>query len=81
MTAVSPALHVEEITNPLFVLQGANDPRVHIDESDQVVKSMRARNIDVPYMVKYDEGHGFAHEENRVELYKAMLGFFAQHLK
>ena len=81
MTAVSPALHVDEITKPLFVIQGANDPRVNIDESDQVVKSMRARNIDVPYMVKYDEGHGFSHEENRVELYKAMLGFFAQHLK
>ena len=81
MTAVSPALHVDEITKPLFVIQGANDPRVNIDESDQVVKSMRARNIDVPYMVKYDEGHGFSHEENKVELYKAMLGFFAQHLK
>jgi dipeptidyl aminopeptidase/acylaminoacyl peptidase len=81
MTEVSPALHIDKITKPLFVIQGANDPRVNIDESDQVVKSMRARNIDVPYMVKYDEGHGFAHEENRVELYKAMLGFFAQHLK
>ena len=81
MTEVSPALHIDKITKPLFVIQGANDPRVNIDESDQVVKSMRARNIDVPYMVKYDEGHGFAHEENRVALYKAMLGFFAQHLK
>jgi dipeptidyl aminopeptidase/acylaminoacyl peptidase len=81
MTQVSPALHVDKITKPLFVIQGANDPRVNIDESDQVVRSMRTRNIEVPYMVKYDEGHGFAHEENRVELYKAMLGFFAQHLK
>ena len=81
MKEVSPALHVDKITKPLFVIQGANDPRVNIDESDQVVKSMRARGIDVPYMVKYDEGHGFSHEENRVELYKAMLGFFAQHLK
>ncbi|WP_289045194.1 S9 family peptidase [uncultured Olleya sp.] len=81
MKAVSPALNVDKITKPLFVIQGANDPRVNIDESDQVVKSMRARNIEVPYMVKYDEGHGFSHEENRVELYKAMLGFFAQHLK
>ncbi|SFI73509.1 Prolyl oligopeptidase family protein [Olleya namhaensis] len=81
MTEVSPALHVDKITKPLFVIQGANDPRVNIDESDQVVKSMRARNIEVPYMVKYDEGHGFSHEENRVALYKAMLGFFAQHLK
>ncbi len=81
MTELSPALNVEKITKPLYVIQGTNDPRVNIDESDQVVKSMRARNINVPYMVKYDEGHGFAHEENRVELYKTMLGFFAQHLK
>ncbi len=81
MEAVSPALHVDKITKPLLVVQGANDPRVNIDESDQVVKNMRARNIDVPYMVKYDEGHGFAHEKNRIELYKVMLGFFAQHLK
>ncbi|WP_179376747.1 S9 family peptidase [Winogradskyella wichelsiae] len=81
MAAVSPALHVDKITKPLFVIQGANDPRVNIDESDQVVKSMRARGIEVPYMVKYDEGHGFSHEANKVELYKTMLGFFAQHLK
>lgn len=81
MKKVSPALNVEKITKPLFVIQGANDPRVNIDESDQIVKNMRARNLDVPYMVKYDEGHGFAHEKNRVELYKTMLGFFAKHLK
>ncbi|MGJ8549706.1 prolyl oligopeptidase family serine peptidase [Winogradskyella wichelsiae] len=81
MAAVSPALHVDKITKPLFVIQGANDPRVNIDESDQVVKSMRARGIEVPYMVKYDEGHGFSHEANKVELYKTMLGFFAEHLK
>lgn len=81
MKEVSPALNVDKITKPLFVVQGANDPRVNIDESDQVVTNMRARNIEVPYMVKYDEGHGFGHEGNRVELYKAMLGFFAIHLK
>jgi dipeptidyl aminopeptidase/acylaminoacyl peptidase len=81
MKAVSPALNVDKITKPLFVVQGANDPRVNIDESDQVVESMRARNIDTPYMVKYDEGHGFGREENRIELYKCMMGFFAMHLK
>lgn len=81
MKEVSPALNVDKITKPLFVVQGANDPRVNIDESDQVVMHMRARNIEVPYMVKYDEGHGFGHEANRVQLYKAMLGFFAMHLK
>jgi dipeptidyl aminopeptidase/acylaminoacyl peptidase len=81
MKAVSPAMHVEKITKPLFVVQGANDPRVNINESDQIVESMRKRGIDVPYMVKYDEGHGFGKEENSIELYKCMMGFFSVHLK
>lgn len=81
MKQVSPALNVEKMTKPLFVVQGANDPRVNIDESDQVVKNMRARGINTPYMVKYDEGHGFAREENRIDLYQTMMGFFAVHLK
>ncbi len=81
MKEVSPALNVDKITKPLFVVQGANDPRVNIDESDQVVSNLRERGVDVPYMVKYDEGHGFGHEENRIELYKSMMGFFAMHLK
>lgn len=81
MDEVSPALHVDKIVKPLFVVQGANDPRVNIDEADQIVEQLRARGIDVPYMVKYDEGHGFGKEENTLELYKAMMGFFAVHLK
>ncbi|MCB7481813.1 alpha/beta hydrolase family protein [Christiangramia sediminis] len=81
MDEISPALHVDKIKNPLFVVQGANDPRVNIDEADQIVKSLRERGVEVPYMVKYDEGHGFAKEENRLDLYKAMMGFFAEHLK
>ncbi len=81
MKAVSPALNVDKMTKPLFVVQGANDPRVNIDESDQVVKNLRSRGIETPYMVKYDEGHGFGKEENRIELYETMMGFFAMHLK
>ncbi|MGX5690327.1 prolyl oligopeptidase family serine peptidase [Arcticibacter tournemirensis] len=81
MEQVSPALNINKITKPLFVVQGANDPRVNINESDQIVKSLRSRGFDVPYMVKYNEGHGFGHEDNRIELYKCMIGFFARHLK
>jgi len=81
MEEVSPALHVAEIKKPLFVVQGANDPRVNINESDQIVETLRKRGVDVPYMVKYDEGHGFGKEENRLDLYKAMMGFFAENLK
>lgn len=81
MTEVSPVFHIDKIKKPLFVVQGANDPRVNIDESDQIVEGLRAKGVDVPYMVKYDEGHGFAKEENSIALYKAMMGFYAKHLK
>ena len=78
---VSPINNVDKITKPLFVIQGANDPRVNINESNQIVKALRAKGFEVPYMVKYNEGHGFVREENKIELYKVMLGFFAQNLK
>lgn len=75
---VSPVFQIDKIKKPLFVVQGANDPRVNINESDQIVKALRAKGFEVPYMVKYDEGHGFGKEQNRIEFYKTMLGFFAQ---
>ncbi|MGJ8661244.1 MAG: prolyl oligopeptidase family serine peptidase [Bacteroidota bacterium] len=81
MDEISPALHTDKIKKPLFVVQGANDPRVNIDEADQIVEKLRARGITVPYMVKYDEGHGFYKEENRLDLYRTMMGFFAENLK
>ena len=80
MEEVSPVYQINKIKKPLFVVQGANDPRVNIDESDQIVEALRAKGFDVPYMVKYDEGHGFGKEENRIELYKSMIGFYAKHL-
>ncbi|WP_298238233.1 S9 family peptidase [uncultured Algibacter sp.] len=81
MEEVSPAYQIDKIKKPLFVVQGANDPRVNIDESDQIVEALRAKGVDVPYMVKYDEGHGFGKEENRIALYESMMGFYAKHLK
>jgi len=80
MEEASPAYHVDKIKTPLFVVQGANDPRVNIDESDQIVRSLRSRDIDVPYLLKYDEGHGFMKEENKFEFYKSMLGFLYKYL-
>ncbi len=81
MRSASPVFHIDNIKVPLFVVQGANDPRVNIDESDQIVRALRQRKVDVLYMVKYDEGHGFHNEENQVEFYKAMLGFLEKYLK
>lgn len=80
MEAYSPALHTDRIKTPLLVIQGANDPRVNIDEADQIVRSLRERDIEVPYMVKYDEGHGFHNEENKFEVYRVMMGFLGRYL-
>lgn len=81
MANASPVNFVDNIVCPLFVVQGANDPRVNINESDQIVEKLRKKGIHVPYLVKYDEGHGFRNEENRIEFYQAALGFLAQNLK
>ena len=81
MTATSPALNAGKIKTPLLVAQGARDPRVNKAESDQIVQALRARGVDVEYIVKDNEGHGFANEENRFEFYGAMERFLAKHLK
>ena len=77
---VSPVFHVDKIESPLFIAQGRNDPRVNVDESDQMVAAMKEKGIDVEYLVKDDEGHGFHNEENRFEFYRAMETFLAKHL-
>ena len=54
---------------------------MNINESDQIVTALRAKGFEVPYMVKYNEGHGFYREENTMDFYNAMLGFLAKYLK
>ena len=77
----SPVLHADKIKVPLFIAQGANDPRVNKAESDQVVAALKLRGIDVEYMVKDNEGHGFRNQNNRFDFYSAMEKFFDNHLK
>ena len=80
LEAYSPALHADKIVAPLFIAQGANDPRVNKAESDQMVAALRERGVDVEYMVKDNEGHGFHNQENRFDFYRAMEAFLAKHL-
>lgn len=75
LRAYSPALQAHLINAPLFIAQGANDPRVNKAESDQMVAALRARGVEVEYMVKDDEGHGFHNQENRFDFYRAMERF------
>ncbi len=79
-TEHSPALNADKIKAPLFVAQGAKDPRVNINESNQIVEALKKRGIDVEYLVKPNEGHGFHNEENRFDFYEAMESFLSKHL-
>jgi dipeptidyl aminopeptidase/acylaminoacyl peptidase len=80
LTAASPVFHSDKIKVPLLIAQGANDPRVNKAESDQMVEALKKRGIEVPYIVKSNEGHGFANEENRFDFYRAMEEFLGKHL-
>jgi dipeptidyl aminopeptidase/acylaminoacyl peptidase len=81
MAEASPVLHADKIKTPLFVAAGANDPRVNKAESDQMVNALRNRGIQVEYMVKANEGHGYLNQENQFDFYGAMEKFLEQHLK
>jgi dipeptidyl aminopeptidase/acylaminoacyl peptidase len=76
----SPFFNAERIGVPLLVAQGANDPRVPQQESDQIVEALRGRGVPVEYMVKKDEGHGFQSEENKFDFYRTMERFLDRHL-
>lgn len=80
MREASPVFHADKIVKPLYIAQGAQDPRVKKSESDQMVAAMKERGVDVEYLVKDNEGHGFRNEENRFEFYRAMEDFLGKHM-
>jgi dipeptidyl aminopeptidase/acylaminoacyl peptidase len=80
LLARSPISRVEQIRTPLMVVQGANDTRVVQAESDQIVDALRARGVDVEYLVFDDEGHFFVNTENLVTMFRSAERFLAQHL-
>ena len=81
MEKYSPVFHVDQIKAPLFIAQGANDPRVNKAESDQMVEALKKRGVEVEYMIKENEGHGFSNEENKFDFYRAMEKFLDKYLK
>jgi dipeptidyl aminopeptidase/acylaminoacyl peptidase len=76
----SPVTHADQIRAPLMVVQGANDPRVPQSESDQIVQRLRARGVEVRYLVFPDEGHGFTKRENQAKAYTDLSDFLVEHL-
>ncbi|MFB6160748.1 MAG: prolyl oligopeptidase family serine peptidase [Haloferacaceae archaeon] len=80
LAAISPINRMDRIAAPLFVLHGANDPRVPVDEAHQVVAAARERGVPVRELIFDDEGHGFTKLANRVEAYTAVVEFLDEHV-
>ena len=74
----SPLYSADKITRPLLIGQGANDPRVNVAESEQIVKAMKAKGIPVTYIVFPDEGHGFARPVNSIAFNAAAENFLSR---
>jgi dipeptidyl aminopeptidase/acylaminoacyl peptidase len=77
---IAPLNNARQIRVPLFVVQGANDPRVPATEAEQMVSTVRGSGQDVWYLLAKDEGHGFAKKKNRDFLLYAKVMFIRQHL-
>ncbi len=80
LNASSPLFHVENISRPLMIIQGANDPRVKQAESDQIAVALREKGKDVVYLNAQDEGHGFRKPINRMAMYAEIEKFLAEHI-
>jgi dipeptidyl aminopeptidase/acylaminoacyl peptidase len=78
LKAASPLTYVDRIKKPLLIGQGANDPRVNVRESDQIVAAMKAKGIPVTYVLFPDEGHGFSRPENNMAFNAVEEAFFAR---
>ncbi|WP_243790990.1 S9 family peptidase [Saccharopolyspora gloriosae] len=76
----SPLTHVDEISAPLFVIHGANDPRVPLSEAEQLAEAVRRNGVECELLVFDDEGHGLAKRSNRLDAYPRALAFLARHL-
>ena len=78
---ISPLFHAQNITKPMLVIQGSNDPRVLQIESDEIVNQVRANDVYVDYLVFPDEGHGFRKKVNRVKSANSIVDFLDECLK
>lgn len=78
-TRDSPVTYLDGMTKPMLVIQGAKDPRVVKEESDQIVAKLKEKGRDVEYLVLEDEGHGFSKKDNEIKVYNVMLDFLEKH--
>ena len=76
---VSPARHADQINAPLFVAHGLNDKTVFPAQSEAIVAALCKRHVKVEYL-KFNEGHLFSNEENRIAYYEAVDEFLKRYL-
>ena len=77
---IAPLNNAQKIKVPMFIVQGANDPRVPASEAEQMVRVVRGNGTPVWYLLARDEGHGFAKKGNQDYLFYATILFIQQHL-
>lgn len=77
----SPRTYIDNVTAPLLVIQGNNDPRVREIESRELVEHLREQGKSVDYLMLPDEGHDILKFDNRVRVYNAITDFFRKHLR
>ncbi len=80
LVARSPKTHLHNMSAPMLVIQGRNDPRVVAAESEDLVNELKAKGKDIELLIFEDEGHDVLKYENRVKCYNAIADFFAKHL-
>ena len=77
----SPITYLDDMVAPLFVIHGANDPRVPLSEAQQIKAALDGKGVDCELRVYDDEGHGLAKRANRIDAYPAAIEFLVQHLR
>jgi dipeptidyl aminopeptidase/acylaminoacyl peptidase len=80
MEKIAAVNNANKITKPLFVVQGANDPRVPKSEAEQIVATLKKQGTPVWYMLGKDEGHGFGKKKNADYLFYATVQFVRDYL-
>lgn len=81
MMRLSPVTYVDQIRDPLMIIQGANDPRVPAGEAIQMQETLTKKKIKSELIIFADEGHGSSKKENQVLEIGHMIEFFKKHLK
>jgi dipeptidyl aminopeptidase/acylaminoacyl peptidase len=76
----SPKTYFENITAPLLVIQGANDPRIKLEESQEIVDELKSKGKQTEILVFDDEGHDVIKFKNKVKCYQKMTEFFKENI-